>query len=88
MMTRSRIFHLYGDTTVVVKGVQNLGQRSALMVFEQVGRDRSTDGLVFAVSFERPPYEVDPYDKQRGLRTYSACNRDPYKTKQLSLQSM
>jgi hypothetical protein len=34
---RSRIFHLYGDITIVGEGLQNLGICSALWAFEQGG---------------------------------------------------
>jgi hypothetical protein len=36
-MSRSRIFHLYGDVTIAGEGQQNLGLCSALRVFEQGG---------------------------------------------------
>jgi hypothetical protein len=36
-MSRSRIFHLYGDVTIAYEGLQNLGLFSALMTFEQEG---------------------------------------------------
>jgi hypothetical protein len=35
--SRSRIFHLYGDVTIVGEGLQNLGLCSALRAFEQGG---------------------------------------------------
>jgi hypothetical protein len=44
--TRSRIFHLYGDVTIVGEGLQNLGLCSALRAFEQRG--------IFIVSHLRP----------------------------------
>jgi hypothetical protein len=34
-MSRSRIFHLYGDVTIAGEGLQNLGLCSALRAFEQ-----------------------------------------------------
>jgi hypothetical protein len=34
-MSRSIIFHLYGDVTITSEGLQNLGQCSALRAFEQ-----------------------------------------------------
>ena len=34
-MSRSRIFHLYGDVTITGEGLQNLGLCSALRAFEQ-----------------------------------------------------
>jgi hypothetical protein len=33
----SRTFHLHGDVTIAVEGLQNLGQCSALRAFEQGG---------------------------------------------------
>jgi hypothetical protein len=36
-MSRSRIFHLYGDITIAGEGLQNLGRCSALKAFEQGG---------------------------------------------------
>jgi hypothetical protein len=36
-MSRSRIFHLYGDITIASKGLQNVGLCSALRAFEQGG---------------------------------------------------
>jgi hypothetical protein len=33
----SRIFHLYGDVTIIGEGLQNLGLCSALRAFEQGG---------------------------------------------------
>jgi hypothetical protein len=36
-MSRSRIFHLYGDVTIAGEGLQNLGLCSALRAFEQGG---------------------------------------------------
>jgi hypothetical protein len=36
-MSRSRIFHLYGDVTIAGKGLQNLDLCSALRAFEQGG---------------------------------------------------
>jgi hypothetical protein len=35
--SRSRIFHLYGDVTITVEGLQNLGLCSALRAFKQGG---------------------------------------------------
>jgi hypothetical protein len=36
-MSRSRIFHLYGDFTIASEGLQNLGLCLVLMAFEQGG---------------------------------------------------
>jgi hypothetical protein len=36
-MSRSRIFHLYGDVTIADERLQNLGLCSALKAFEQGG---------------------------------------------------
>jgi hypothetical protein len=36
-MSRSRIFHLYGDVTIAGEGLQNFGLCSALRAFEQGG---------------------------------------------------
>jgi hypothetical protein len=36
-MSRSRIFHLYGDVTIIGEGLQNLSLSSALRAFEQGG---------------------------------------------------
>jgi hypothetical protein len=36
-MSRSRIFHLYGNITITGEGLQNLGLSSALGAFEQGG---------------------------------------------------
>jgi hypothetical protein len=36
-MSRSRIFHFYGDVTIAGEGLQNLGLCSALRAFEQGG---------------------------------------------------
>jgi hypothetical protein len=35
--SRSRIFHLYGDVTIAIEGLQNLDLCSALRAFEQGG---------------------------------------------------
>jgi hypothetical protein len=36
-MSRSRIFHLYGDVIIASEGLQNLGLFSAFRAFEQWG---------------------------------------------------
>jgi hypothetical protein len=36
-MSRSRIFHLYGDVTIADEGLQNLNQSSELRAIEQGG---------------------------------------------------
>jgi hypothetical protein len=36
-MSHFKIFHLYGDVIIAVKGLQNLGLCSALKAFEQEG---------------------------------------------------
>jgi hypothetical protein len=35
--SRSRIFHLFGDVTIIGEGLQNVGLCSALRAFEQGG---------------------------------------------------
>jgi hypothetical protein len=66
---RSRIFHLYGDVTIIGEGLQNSGLCSALMAFEQ-GRIFIVPHLlrhgawVFPVSSEGPPQLVTSYDTQ------------------------
>jgi hypothetical protein len=58
-MSRSRIFHLYGDLTIAGEGLQNLGLCSALRAFEQGGifivpRLLRHGASVFPVSSEGP----------------------------------
>jgi hypothetical protein len=66
-LCRSRIFHSYGDVTIVGEGLQNLGFCSVLRAFEQGGIFNVTHLLwhgtsVFPVSFEGPPHLVASYD--------------------------
>jgi hypothetical protein len=66
-MSRSRFFHLYGNVTIAVEGLQNLGLCSALKAFEQ-GEISIMPyllwhvTLVFPVSAEGPPHSVASYD--------------------------
>jgi hypothetical protein len=66
-MSRSRIFHLYGDVTIAGEGLQKLGLCSALRAFEQGGIFIVPHLLwhgtsVFPVSSEGPPHLVASYD--------------------------
>jgi hypothetical protein len=62
-MSRSRMFHLYGDVTTAGEGLQNLGLCSALMVFEQGG--------IFIMPLLRcngaSGFLIASYDTQRGV---------------------
>jgi hypothetical protein len=63
--SRSRIFHLYEDVTIVGEGLQNLGLCSTLRVFEQGGIFSVLHLLwhgasVFPVSSEGPPQFCSP----------------------------
>jgi hypothetical protein len=65
--SRLRIFHLYGDVTIIGDGLQNLGLCSALRAFKQRGIFivphllwHGTSG--FPVSSEGPPHSVASYD--------------------------
>jgi hypothetical protein len=63
----SRIFHLYGDVTIAVEGLQNLGLCSALRAFEQGGIFIVPHLLwhgtsVFPVSSDGLPHSVASFD--------------------------
>jgi hypothetical protein len=70
-MSRSRIFHIYGDVTITSEGLQNLGLCLALSAFEQ-GRIFIVSHLlwqgtsVFPVSSKGLPHSVFSYDAQGG----------------------
>jgi hypothetical protein len=85
---RSRIFHLYGDVTIITgEGLQNLGLCSALRAFEQ-GRIFIVPHLlwhgasVFPVSSEGPPHSVASYDTQRDVKDlfWPGSSRAPYQS--------
>jgi hypothetical protein len=66
-MSRSIIFHLYGDVTIAGEGLQNWGLCSALRAFEQGGifivpRLLWYRTSVIRVLSERPPHLVASYD--------------------------
>jgi hypothetical protein len=69
-MSRSRIFHLYGDLTHAGEGLQNLGLCSTVRAFEQEGIFivphllRQDKTLVFTLSSEGQPHSVASYDTQ------------------------
>jgi hypothetical protein len=69
-MSRSRIFHLYGDVTITGEGLQNLGLISALGALEQGGIYHATPSVtwdlvfVFFISSKGPPHLVTFYDSQ------------------------
>jgi hypothetical protein len=65
--SRSRIFYLYGDVTIIGEGLQNLGVCSALPAYEQGGIFIVSHLLrhgasVFPVSSEGPAQSVASYD--------------------------
>jgi hypothetical protein len=67
--SRSGIFHLYGDITITVEGLQNLGLCSALRAFEQGGIFIVSHLLwhrasVFPMSSEGLPHSVTFYGTQ------------------------
>jgi hypothetical protein len=67
--SRSRIFHLHGDVTIIGEGLQNLGLFSALRAYEQGGIFIVPHLLwhgasVFPVSSEGPLHSVASYDTQ------------------------
>jgi hypothetical protein len=69
--SRSRVFHLYGDVTIVCEGLQNLGLCSALRTFEQGGGSLSCHTCwertsVFPVSSKGPSHSVASYDTHMG----------------------
>jgi hypothetical protein len=71
-MSRSRMFHLYGDVTISGEGLQNLGLYSALTAFERGGIFTVPHLLwhsasVFPVSSEGSPHSVASYDTQRDV---------------------
>jgi hypothetical protein len=62
-MSRSRIFHLYGDVTIAGEGLQNLGLSSALSAIEQ-GRIKGLQnlGLCSALrAFEQGGIFIEPH---------------------------
>jgi hypothetical protein len=66
-MSRSRIFHFYGDVTIADEGLQNSGLCSALGAFEQGGifivpHLLWHGALVFPVSSEGQPHSVTSYN--------------------------
>jgi hypothetical protein len=70
--SRSRVFHSYGDITIAVEGLQNLGQCSALRAFKQVGRGLycatpvDTRSLSFSV-YHHPNLRTAPFSRhERG----------------------
>jgi hypothetical protein len=67
LMSRSRIFQLYGDVTTAGEGLQNLGPCSMLRAFKQGGifivpHLQWHRASVFPVSSEGPPHSVASYD--------------------------
>jgi hypothetical protein len=77
--SRSRIFHLYGDVTLPVKGCKILGLCSALRAFEQGGffivpHLLGHGASVFPVSSDGSPHSVTSYDTQGDVGIYFNLN--------------
>jgi hypothetical protein len=62
-MSRSKIFHYYGDITNASEGLQKLGLCWALWAIEQGGVSIVSHwASVFPFSFKGPPHLVTSYD--------------------------
>jgi hypothetical protein len=74
--SRWRVFHLYGDVTIIGEGLQNLGLCSVLRAFDQgvifiVPHLLWHGALVFLVSSEGPPIQSPLMTCMGMQRTYS-----------------